>query len=332
MKKQTLWFLLGASAILGIAAVAPQGGGSSGVPVSNGSATNLSVYSSGTTNQPLRVFGGTQTNSNPVDILLTWNAAGITFTGMRVLVTNTAAASDSIIASFGATDMAGGSVPLRVFDKYTRFGSYGAGLSYDARIENVLGGTSLVGYDSGSRAVFMDYTGLNLGASYPLRWWSGAAGAGSVDTALRRSASGLMSIDSGTAGVLRDFASRSIYATNLYATNITAQGYLTTQQTLAYASGTNVTVDASKSLHFVTLTNTSYFAQPSSLAVGSSFTVILKQDGTGGRAVTFDTNYWKFPGGVQPSITTNANAYSVLSCIADPYGTNVFSVSTLDIK
>ena len=109
-------------------------------------------------------------------------------------------------------------------------------------------------------------------------------------------------------------------------------GYGSAQQTLSYSSGTNLTVDASKVLHFVSLTNTAYFAQPSNLSVGSSFTVILKQDSTGTRAVTFNTNYWKFPGGSQPSITTNANAYSVLSCIADPYGTNVFSVSTLDIK
>ena len=109
-------------------------------------------------------------------------------------------------------------------------------------------------------------------------------------------------------------------------------GYGSAQQTLSYSSGTNLTVDASKVLHFVSLTNTAYFAQPSNLSVGSSFTVILKQDSTGTRAVTFNTNYWKFPGGVRPSITTNANAYSVLSCIADPYGTNVFSVSTLDIK
>lgn len=103
-------------------------------------------------------------------------------------------------------------------------------------------------------------------------------------------------------------------------------GYGSAQQTLSYSSGTNLTVDASKSLHFVSLTNTAYFAQPSSLVAGASFTVILKQDSTGTRGVTFNTNYWKFPNGTQPSITTNANAYDVLSCIACPYGTNVFTV------
>lgn len=103
-------------------------------------------------------------------------------------------------------------------------------------------------------------------------------------------------------------------------------GYGSVQQELSYSSGTNLTVDASKSLHFVSLTNTAYFAQPSSLVAGASFTVILQQDSTGTRAVTFNTNYWKFPSGAQPSITTNANAYDVLSCIACPYGTNIFTV------
>lgn len=103
-------------------------------------------------------------------------------------------------------------------------------------------------------------------------------------------------------------------------------GYGSAQQTLSYSSGTNLTVDASKSLHFVSLTNTAYFAQPSSLVAGASFTVILQQDSTGTRSVTFNTNYWKFPNGTQPSVTTNANAYDVLSCIACPYGTNVFTV------
>lgn len=114
--------------------------------------------------------------------------------------------------------------------------------------------------------------------------------------------------------------------TNLQANGVTSASYLTTQQTAAYASGTNVTVTATNNLHFLTLTNTTYFPVPSGLTTGCSFTVILKQDATGVRAVTFDTNYWKFPSGTQPTITTNANAYDVLSCISCPFGTNVFAV------
>jgi hypothetical protein len=299
MKKQTLWFLLGASAILGIAAVAPQGGGSSGVPVSNGSATNLSVYSSGTTNRPLRVFGTNGTSEVYVDKDANlYTSAGI--------VTKSGNYNDAAIL-FGTSSSASG------------WAAYNNG---------VIMVNAMFGYGP-----YFPVEGAGFADTMKIWWASGGDPAyGSRDTGLGRNAAGRIEANNGTAGTYRDLVTRSSFTTNLYATNITAQGYLTTQQTLAYASGTNVTVDASKSLHFVTLTNTSYFAQPSSLAVGSSFTVILKQDGTGGRAVTFDTNYWKFPGGVQPSITTNANAYSVLSCIADPYGTNVFSVSTLDIK
>lgn len=119
----------------------------------------------------------------------------------------------------------------------------------------------------------------------------------------------------------------NIPAANLTGTagTITAAGYTATQQTLAYSSGTNVTVDATKSIHFVTLTNTTYFPTPSGIAAGQSFTVILRQDATGGRAVTFQ-NTWNFPSGSIPTITTNASATDVLSCIVGPYGTNVLAV------
>ena len=113
---------------------------------------------------------------------------------------------------------------------------------------------------------------------------------------------------------------------------ISAASYGSAQQTLAYTSATNITVDASKALHFVTLTNTTYFAQPTSLAVGASFTIHLRQDSSGTRAVTFNTNFWKFPSGAAPTITTNANAYDVISCVACPYGTNVFAVQTANLR
>ena len=68
---------------------------SGGVGTSNGFATNLSVYSSGTTTRALRVFLGTQTNSNPVEVLGTWNAAGTTFSAATISVTDTASAAAS---------------------------------------------------------------------------------------------------------------------------------------------------------------------------------------------------------------------------------------------
>jgi hypothetical protein len=113
---------------------------------------------------------------------------------------------------------------------------------------------------------------------------------------------------------------------------ISAASYGSAQQTLTYSTGTNITVDASKALHFVTLTNATYFTQPSNLQVGASFTILLRQDSTGVRSVTFDTNYWKFPSGSAPTITTNALAYDVLSCVASPYGTNIFTIQAANFR
>jgi hypothetical protein len=113
---------------------------------------------------------------------------------------------------------------------------------------------------------------------------------------------------------------------------ISAASYGSAQQTLTYSTETNITVDASKALHFVTLTNATYFTQPSNLAVGASFTILIRQDSTGVRAVTFDTNYWKFPSGSAPTITTNALACDVLSCVASPYGTNIFTIQAANFR
>jgi len=286
-----------AQAYLGIS-----GGGGGSVTNFGGSATNLQVYSSGTTNRPFRVFGTNGTSEVYVDKDATINTPSGTSSALAINFNGVGLYNASGNLRSSAQMMYPAGSWIQAADATEGLGSFGT------------------------------TAGVGLRSAGNITWGSSTLWYSSQDTAISRHAAGVLEINTSTAGQLRDLLARSLYATNLYATNITAQGYLTTQQTLAYASGTNVTVDASKSLHFVTLTNTSYFAQPSSLAVGSSFTVILKQDSTGGRAVTFNTNYWKFPGGVQPSITTNANAYSVLSCIADPYGTNVFSVSTLDIK
>lgn len=279
--KRFHWLLLGFAASVCIAAVAPTGGGgSSGVPTLNGTATNLQVYSSGTTNRPLRVF-----------------------------------------ATNGTTEA--------YFDKDGRmslgeFGTSGWWLTVYGDV--LVYRNSQTALSSAFGHFHGGYSGFQLGQPLPFGWHDGSGATVSMDTTLRRSSAGVVEVSGASAGQYRDLVTRSTFATNASITNITADSYVTTQQTLSYASATNLTVDANKSLHFVSLTNTAYFAQPSNLGVGRTFTVILQQDGTGTRAVTFNTNYWKFPGGVVPTITTNANAYDVLSCISCPYGTNVFAI------
>lgn len=272
--------------------------------------------------------GGTVTASQPVlDISQTWNNAGVNFTAAKVNVTNTASGSASKLADL----QIGGSSVWSV--------------RKDAAIINTVTAYNIPWFMGRSFYLTDDYEGsqgvgfyvagvnsANINAYGVKTFWGGVFGwaqfpnSTNPDTGVGRNAAGVVEVNNGTAGQYRDLVTRSTFATNASITNITADSYVTTQQTLSYASATNLTVDANKSLHFVSLTNTAYFAQPSNLGVGRTFTVILQQDGTGTRAVTFNTNYWKFPGGVVPTITTNANAYDVLSCISCPYGTNVFAI------
>lgn len=298
-----------AQAYLGIS-----GGGGGSVTNFGGSATNLQVYSSGTTNGPLQIIG---TNGyrrvwlNDDAALYIQNNTTNSYTAGVRLILGEDSFSNPILQ---VSKVQGGGANSGFF----------AGQYFSAG-----------GSDSVSNGLTFFYNGngpyLTVGNGVRIGWNSAGSGSASAmnsaDVSIARISSATLGIyTSQTSANLADMALRSVYATNASITNITADSYVTTQQTLSYASATNLTVDANKSLHFVSLTNTAYFAQPSNLGVGRTFTVILQQDGTGTRAVTFNTNYWKFPGGVVPTITTNANAYDVLSCISCPYGTNVFAI------
>lgn len=269
--------------------------------------------------------GGTVTASAPVlDISQTWNNAGVNFTAAKVNVTNTASADASLLLDLQLDGTSKFSVAK---DGAINFGSpVGVGAITRTGIANSANGISIFPNSPYAHFAFSGSTMsfFTIGGSVPTI--SFVNGGGTADAGMSRNTAGIIEINNGTVGQYRDLVTRSTFATNASITNITADSYVTTQQTLSYASATNLTVDANKSLHFVSLTNTAYFAQPSNLGVGRTFTVILQQDGTGTRAVTFNTNYWKFPGGVVPTITTNANAYDVLSCISCPYGTNVFAI------
>jgi hypothetical protein len=60
---------------------------------------------------------------------------------------------------------------------------------------------------------------------------------------------------------------------------------------------------------------------PTNIAAGSTCTVTITQDATGGRVITYGTAY-KFPGGAKFVLSTAANAVDVLSCHS-PDGTNM---------
>lgn len=79
----------------------------------------------------------------------------------------------------------------------------------------------------------------------------------------------------------------------------------------------------------LTLTGNSTLATPSNQQAGGVYTLVVKQDVTGGHTLTFNPTY-KFPGGTAPTITSGTNAVDVLSFVSD--GTNLYGSFIQDVK
>lgn len=71
----------------------------------------------------------------------------------------------------------------------------------------------------------------------------------------------------------------------------------------------------------VTLTDNRALANPTNLVNGASYILIVKQDGTGNRTLSFGSAY-KFPSGTDPTLSTGANAVDIIAFICD--GTNLY--------
>lgn len=97
-----------------------------------------------------------------------------------------------------------------------------------------------------------------------------------------------------------------------------AQAYTKHQRStpvaLTYAA--TVAVDASLSNVFtLTLTDTTaMLGNPTNLAAGQSFMVVVTQDGTGGRALTFDTKYSFGAAGAPNLAASLLNIVDVITC------------------
>ena len=79
----------------------------------------------------------------------------------------------------------------------------------------------------------------------------------------------------------------------------------------------------------VTLGGNRALAAPSNQVAGGTYVLIVKQDGTGSRTLSFDSTY-KFPGGVDPTLSTGASDVDVLSFVSD--GTSMYGVASFDFS
>jgi hypothetical protein len=109
--------------------------------------------------------------------------------------------------------------------------------------------------------------------------------------------------------------------TNKTLTNPTVTNYTETLYTAN--TSTAITVSLSNgTVQQLTLTGNATITMPTAVA-GKSFVIMLKQDGTGSRTVTWTTVVW--PGGTAPTITSTASKQDIYSFFSD--GTNWYGIT-----
>lgn len=109
--------------------------------------------------------------------------------------------------------------------------------------------------------------------------------------------------------------------TNKTLTNPTVTNYVETLYTANTSTAITVSL-ANGTVQQLTLTGSATITMPTAVA-GKSFIIMLKQDGTGSRTVTWSTVSW--PGGTAPTITSTASKQDIYSFFSD--GTNWYGVT-----
>ena len=96
---------------------------------------------------------------------------------------------------------------------------------------------------------------------------------------------------------------------------VTTKGTIGEVSALGNKTG-DITLDFQTANNFsMTLTGTSVLKNPTTLVAGQSGVLFITQDGTGGRALSFES-YWDFSDGIAPTLSTGANAVDMIAWIA----------------
>lgn len=114
------------------------------------------------------------------------------------------------------------------------------------------------------------------------------------------------------------------------ATSANATRVKVNRGTYALTDAATIATDCSQSNVFtVTLGGNRTLGAPTNLLAGATYIWIVTQDGSGGRTLSFNSVF-KFPGGVDPTLTTTAAAVDIISGVSD--GTNIYCSAILDVK
>lgn len=79
----------------------------------------------------------------------------------------------------------------------------------------------------------------------------------------------------------------------------------------------------------VTLGGNRALSAPTNQHAGATYTLLVVQDGTGSRTLSFDAIY-KFAGGTDPTLSTGAGAVDILTFLSD--GTSMYGGSILNLS
>lgn len=99
----------------------------------------------------------------------------------------------------------------------------------------------------------------------------------------------------------------------------------------ALTDGATITPDFAAANNFsVTLGGNRALANPTNLTAGQSGVIVITQDGTGSRTLSYGS-YFKFPSGTAPTLTTTAAAVDVL-CYYVESSTRITARLMADVK
>ena len=150
---------------------------------------------------------------------------------------------------------------------------------------------------------------ITITGAYSLEWTIGAA------TSLTLPTTGTLTTLAGT----ETFTNKTLTTptlTNPTVTNYTETAYSANSSTAITLALTNGTVQV------ITLTGSATITMPTA-AVGKSFILLLRQDATGSRTVTWATVNWA--GGTAPTVTSAASKQDIYSFFSD--GTSWYGVT-----
>lgn len=102
---------------------------------------------------------------------------------------------------------------------------------------------------------------------------------------------------------------RAVTPASLYSTQVLTDG-ANIAWNLALGAMATVTLEGNRTL-----------SNPTNLVNGASYILIVKQDGTGGRTLSFGNTY-KFADGIDPTLSTGINAVDIITFLSD--GTHLY--------